>query len=194
MAALEECLVKSKKEADKYKSLYEDKEAKFVDFAKESYATAEELEEATKRRDHLSSKVVEQKKQIEQLNRRISILESRNNKLRSKNDQLSDLLEEVNKTNSALTRCNKGLNKNLSSYRTAEQRAVREQKEFTRATTDLTSRMVEKSDMFRESGIDSYLDAIDGSDVMKKAASNSKTITEAETKLLFAVQTILYIY
>ena len=40
--------------------------------------------------------------------------------------------------------------------------------------------------MFRESGIDSYLDAIDGSDVMKKAASNSKTITEAETKLLFA--------
>lgn len=186
MAALEECLVKSKKEADKYKSLYEDKEAKFVDFAKESYATAEELEEATKRRDHLSSKVVEQKKQIEQLNRRISMLESRNNKLQSKNDQLSDLLEEVNKTNSALTRCNKGLNKNLSSYRTAEQRAVREQKEFTRATTDITSKMLEKSDMFRESGIDSYLDAIDGSDAMKKAAGNSKTITEAETKLLFA--------
>ena len=186
MAALEECLVKSKKEADKYKSLYEDKEAKFVDFAKESYATAEELEEATKRRDHLSSKVVEQKKQIEQLNRRISILESRNSKLQSKNDQLSDLLEEVNKTNSALTRCNKGLNKNLSSYRTAEQRAAREQREFTRATTDITSKMLEKSDMFRESGIDSYLDAIDGSDVMKKAASNSKTIAEAETKILFA--------
>ena len=186
MAALEECLVKSKKEADKYKSLYEDKEAKFVDFAKESYATAEELEEATKRRNHLSSKVVEQKKQIEQLNRRISILESRNNKLQSKNDQLSDLLEEVNKTNSALTRCNKGLNKNLSSYRTAEQRAVREQREFTRATTDITSKMLEKSDMFREAGIDSYLDAIDGSDVMKKAAGNSKTITEAETKILFA--------
>ena len=186
MAALEECLVKSKKEADKYKSLYEDKEAKFVDFAKESYATAEELEEATKRRDHLSSKVVEQKKQIEQLNRRISILESRNNKLQSKNDQLSDLLEEVNKTNSALTRCNKGLNKNLSSYRTAEQRAVREQKEFARATTDLTSKMVEKSDMFRESGIDSYLEAIDGSAAMKRAVGNSKTITEAETKLLFA--------
>lgn len=186
MAALEECLVKSKKEADKYKSLYEDKEAKFVDFAKESYATAEELEEATKRRNHLSNKVVEQKKQIEQLNRRISILESRNNKLQSKNDQLSDLLEEVNKTNSALTRCNKGLNKNLSSYRTAEQRAVREQREFTRATTDITSKMLEKSDMFRESGIDSYLDAIDGSDVMKKAAGNSKTITEAETKILFA--------
>ena len=186
MAALEECLVKSKKEADKYKSLYEDKEAKFVDFAKESYATAEELEEATKRRDHLSSKVVEQKKQIEQLNRRISILESRNSKLQSKNDQLSDLLEEVNKTNNALTRRNRGLNKNLSSYKTAEQRAVREQREFTRATTDITSKMLEKSDMFRESGIDSYLDAIDGSDVMKKAAGNSKTITEAETKILFA--------
>lgn len=186
MAALEECLVKSKKEADKYKSLYEDKEAKFVDFAKESYATAEELEEATKRRDHLSSKVVEQKKQIEQLNRRISILESRNSKLQSKNDQLSDLLEEVNKTNNALTRRNRGLNKNLSSYKTAEQRAVREQREFTRATTDITSKMLEKSDMFRESGIDSYLDAIDGSDAMKKAASNSKTIAEAETKILFA--------
>ena len=186
MAALEECLVKSKKEADKYKSLYEDKEAKFVDFAKESYATAEELEEATKRRDHLSSKVVEQKKQIEQLNHRISILESRNSKLQSKNDQLSDLLEEVNKTNNALTRRNRGLNKNLSSYKTAEQRAVREQREFTRATTDITSKMLEKSDMFRESGIDSYLDAIDGSDAMKKAASNSKTIAEAETKILFA--------
>ena len=209
MAALEECLVKSKKEADKYKSLYEDKEAKFVDFAKESYATAEELEEATKNngglnfqiainygsRDEITRAVrrlsrdckdVEQKKQIEQLNRRISILESRNNKLQSKNDQLSDLLEEVNKTNSALTRCNKGLNKNLSSYRTAEQRAVREQREFTRATTDITSKMLEKSDMFREAGIDSYLDAIDGSDVMKKAAGNSKTITEAETKILFA--------
>lgn len=186
MAALEECLVKSKKEADKYKSLYEDKEAKFVDFAKESYTTAEELEEATKRRDHLSSKVVEQKKQIEQLNHRISILESRNSKLQSKNDQLSDLLEEVNKTNNALTRRNRGLNKNLSSYKTAEQRAVREQREFTRATTDITSKMLEKSDMFRESGIDSYLDAIDGSDAMKKAASNSKTIAEAETKILFA--------
>lgn len=186
MAALEECLAKSKKEADKYKSLYEDKEAKFVDFAKESYATAEELEEATKRRNHLSSKVAEQKKQIEQLNRRLSILESRNNKLQSKNDQLSDLLEEVNKTNSALTRRNKGLNKNLSSYKTAEQRAVREQKEFTRATTDITSKMMEKSDMFREAGIDSYLDAIDGSEAMRKAVGNSKTVTEAETKVLFA--------
>lgn len=186
MAALEECLAKSKKEADKYKSLYEDKEAKFVDFAKESYATAEELEEATKRRNHLSSKVVEQKKQIEQLNRRLSILERHNNKLQSKNDQLSDLLEEVNKTNSALTRRNKGLNKNLSSYKTAEQRAVREQKEFTRATTDITSKMMEKSDMFREAGIDSYLDAIDGSEAMRKAVGNSKTVTEAETKVLFA--------
>lgn len=186
MAALEECLAKSKKEADKYKSLYEDKEANFVDFAKESYATAEELEEVTKRRNHLSSKVVEQKKQIEQLNRRLSILERHNNKLQSKNDQLSDLLEEVNKTNSALTRRNKGLNKNLSSYKTAEQRAVREQKEFTRATTDITSKMMEKSDMFREAGIDSYLDAIDGSEAMRKAVGNSKTVTEAETKVLFA--------
>lgn len=187
-ASLEECLAKANKEAAKYKKLFESKEEAFTAHAKEAFEVETALEESQKRVSHLREKVKSQKEEIDTLTRQYENAKARIAKLREKNDTLSELLAESDKTNKVLTRKAGATTKELRTYKVAEARQQREAAEFRRATTDMTNRVVEDSDIFKETGsINDFLEQIDGLDESsKKAVRNSKTLQEAQSKALFA--------
>lgn len=183
--SLEECLTKTKKEADKYKKLYEDKLDKLEDTVKDSY----NLETSRDRYKNMFLKLSEDfkktKKEFEEntenLERSLNIMKKRNNILLSKNEKLKELLDETNRTNSILESKLLKNKKVLSDYQTKENRIKEEQRKFREATTDISKNYDWDSDLFKEDGIDEYLESID-SNIDSKGL---KTIQEAETATLF---------
>lgn len=183
--SLEECLTKTKKDADKYKKLYEDKLGKLEDTVKDSY----NLENSRDRYKNMFLKLSEDSKKskkeleekIENLEKSLNVLKKRNNIILSKNKKLEELLDETNMTNNILESKLIKNKKVLSGYQTRENNIKEEQRKFREATTDISKNYDWDSDLFREDGIDEYLESID-SNVNSKGI---KTIQEAETAALF---------
>lgn len=183
--SLEECLTKTKKEADKYKKLYEDKLDKLEDTVKDSY----NLETSRDRYKNMFLKLSEDFKKFkkeseeksENLERSLSIMKKRNNSILLKNEKLKELLDETNRTNSILESKLLKNKKVLSDYQTRENNIKEEQKKFREATTDISKDYDWDSDLFREDGIDEYLESIDSN----MDSKGIKTIQEAETAALF---------
>lgn len=183
--SLEECLTKTKKEADKYKKLYEDKLDKLEDTVKDSY----NLETSRDRYKNMFLKLSEDFKKFkkeseeksENLERSLSIMKKRNNSILLKNEKLKELLDETNRTNSILESKLLKNKKVLSDYQTRENNIKEEQKKFREATTDISKDYDWDSDLFREDGIDEYLESIDSN----MNSKGIKTIQEAETAALF---------
>lgn len=183
--SLEECLTKTKKEADKYKKLYEDKLDKLENTFKESYNLETSRDRYKNMFLKLSDNSKKTKKELEErtenLEKSLSIMKKRNNVLLSKNEKLKELLDETNRTNSILESKLFKNKKDLLDYQTRENNIKEEQRRFREATTDISKDYDWDSDLFREDGINEYLESID-SDIDSKGI---KTIQEAETAVLF---------
>lgn len=126
-----------------------------------------------------SKKELEEK--IENLEKSLNVLKKRNSIILSKNKKLEELLDETNMTNNILESKLIKNKKVLSGYQTRENNIKEEQRKFREATTDISKNYDWDSDLFREDGIDEYLESID-SNVNSKGI---KTIQEAETAALF---------
>lgn len=181
-ASLNECFAKSKKEVEKYKSLYEAKETQLCESAKENFDLEKQLKEAKNTIRDLSNRLL-----MEKTDRRLA--EDENKELKAKVSNLSAkvknydaLVRQYESSNKVLRTSKKAIAEKANILAKRNARNVAEKKAYEESITNFNARN-EESSFLRENSAISGLFESAGKNV--EAGKKFKTVREAENSLIF---------